>query len=202
VRYFGRGEDIGNNVYVPHAQDSWSFLLLAVRTSGEPTALLGSIRSAIWSVDNKLAIAEVKTMDRIVDEDIARPRFAMFLLGIFAATALLLAAIGIYGVMSYAVTQRTREIGIRVALGAVRGDVLRMVARRALALAGAGVGCGMAGSFALTRLMKSLLFGVSPTDSATFAAVAGLLVLVAMAASYLPARRAAKVDPVITLRYE
>jgi putative ABC transport system permease protein len=202
LRYDGRGEDIGNNVYVPHTQDSWSFLRLTVRTSGDPNALLGSIRSAIWSVDNKLAIAEVKTMDRIVDEDIARPRFSMFLLGIFAATALLLAAIGIYGVMSYAVTQRTREIGIRVALGAVRGDVLRMVAGRALALAGAGVVCGMAGAFALTRLMKSLLFGVSPTDGATFAAVAALLVLVALAASYIPARRAARVDPVITLRYE
>jgi putative ABC transport system permease protein len=202
LRYQGRGEDIGNNVYVPHTQDSWSFLRLTVRTSGDPNALLGSVRSAIWSVDNKLAIAEAKTMDRIVDEDIARPRFTMFLLGIFAATSLLLAAIGIYGVMSYAITQRTREIGIRVALGALRGDVLRMVAGRALALSAAGVACGMAGAFALTRLMKSLLFGVSPTDSVTFAVVAALLVLVAMAASFIPARRAAKVDPVITLRYE
>jgi putative ABC transport system permease protein len=202
LNYFGRGEDMHNNVYVPLAQDSRSTLRLTVRTSGDPNALLGSVRSAIWSVDTKLAIAEVKTMDRIVDEDIARPRFSMFLLGIFAATALLLAAIGIYGVMSYAVTQRTREIGIRVALGALRGDVLRMVAGRAFALACAGVVCGMAGAFALTRLMKSLLFGVSPTDGTTFAAVAALLVLVALAASYIPARRAAKVDPVITLRYE
>jgi predicted permease len=202
LRYFGRGEDVGNNVYVPHTQDTWSTMMLTARTSADPNGQFASIRSAIWSIDRKLAIAEVKSMDRIVDEDLARPRFTMFLLGIFAATALLLAAIGIYGVISYAVTQRTREIGIRVALGALRSHVIGIIAKRALVVAGAGVLIGVSGALALTRLMKSLLFGVSPTDGVTFVSVSALLVLVAMAAAWIPARRAAKVDPVITLRYE
>ena len=126
----------------------------------------------------------------------------MFLLGIFGATALALAAIGIYGVVAYSVTQRTREIGIRIALGAARGDVLRMVARGALQLAAAGVVCGVVGGIALTRLMKTLLYAVSPTDPRTFAAVAALLALVTLAAAFVPALRAARVDPTVTLRYE
>jgi putative ABC transport system permease protein len=153
-------------------------------------------------VDRKLSISEVQTMDQIVDAGMARPRFSMFLLATFGATALLLAAIGIYGVVAYSVTQRTREIGIRIALGADRRDVLRMVARGALTLATAGVVFGVAGGMALTRLMATLLHGVSPTDIRTFGMVAGLLIAVTLLAAFVPARRAAKVDPIVTLRYE
>jgi putative ABC transport system permease protein len=202
LRYSGLSENIGNNVYVPHSQNTWSSLMLVVRTQGDPGPLAKSIRSAIWSIDRKLTIADLKTMDEIVAEAMSRPCFLMFLMGIFAALALLLAAIGLYGVVSYSVTQRTREIGIRMALGAARKDVLRIVAGRVAVLAGAGVLFGLAGAMALTRLMRVLLFGVSPTDAVTFAAVAALLVVVALAASWLPARRAARVDPVVALRYE
>jgi putative ABC transport system permease protein len=204
VRFGGLTEDIGNNVYVVQQQDTVGFhsVMLTVRTAGDPNALVKVVRGEIWSHDRKLGIADIKSMDQIVDEELARTRFSMFLLGIFAATALVLAAVGIYGVMSYTVAQRTREIGIRIALGAVRRDVLRMVAGRALVLATAGVACGIAGSVVLTRLMKALLYQVSPTDAPTLLAGSALLVLVALAAAYLPARRAMRVDPIVTLRYE
>jgi len=194
--------EIANNIYVPHAQDSWSSMVIVVRTQSDPGTLLAAIRHEIWSYDNKLAIAEIQTMDRIVADQMARPRFTMLLLGIFAAAALLLAAIGIYGVMSYSVAQRTREIGIRMALGALRADVVGMVAGRALWLAAAGVVSGVAGAWGLTRLMKALLFGVTPTDAVTFVAVPIVLVAVTLLASYVPARRASKVDPTVALRYE
>jgi putative ABC transport system permease protein len=202
LHYNGLAEDPVNLVYVPHTQDSWNGLLLAIRTQGDPQTLVRSIRSEIWSHDAKLAIADIKTMDAIVDQELARPRFSMFLLGLFALTALVLAAIGIYGVIAYSVAQRTREIGIRMALGANRGDVLRMIWRRGVALAGAGVGCGVAGALALTRLMNSLLFGVSPADPGTFVGVCAALVVVTLAACYIPARRATTVEPVEALRYE
>ena len=195
-------EDPGNCVYIPHAQDSWNSMVFAIRTQGDPYPLLKSIRSEIWSQDPKLAISEIKTMDAIVDEELARTRFSMFLLGVFAAIALLLAAIGIYGVMAYSVAQRTREIGIRMALGASRADVLQMVGNRGLMLAIVGVCLGLGGALGLTRFMKSLLFGVSPADPATLTAVCALLIAVTMAACYVPARRATKVEPVEALRYE
>jgi putative ABC transport system permease protein len=204
VQYDELTGERGNNVFLPQSQETVGFrtFMLLARTTGDPMKLAQPVRAAIWSRDNKLAIAGVKTMDAIVDGELARTRFSMFLLGIFAATALVLAAVGIYGVMSYTVAQRTREIGIRLALGAVRADVLGMVARQAMVLAAAGVLCGLLGSLAVTRLMKALLYNVSPTDTATFASGAALLVLVALAASYVPARRATKVDPIVTLRYE
>ena len=204
VRFDGLTEDFANNVYVPQQQDTVGFrsVTLVVRTAGDAGAMAKAVRDAVWSQDRKVAIAGGKTMDQVVDEEMARTRFSMFLLAIFAATALVLAAVGIYGVMSYTVAQRMREIGIRMALGAVRGDVLAMVAGRALLLAGAGVVCGLAGSAVLTRLMKALLYNVSPTDTVTFATGAGVLVVVALAASYVPARRATRVDPIVTLRYE
>ena len=202
LRYYGLAQDIRNMVYVPHEQDAWRAMVLVVRTAGDPSVLMKTICSEIWSVDKKLAIAEAKTMAQIMDTEFARPRFSMFLLGIFGATALVLAAIGIYGVMAYSVTQRTREIGIRMALGAARSDVLRIVTGSASWLAVAGALCGIVGALGLTHLMKSLLFDVPPTDTLTFALVAGLLIAVALTAAYIPARRAAKVDPVVALRYE
>jgi len=202
LHYDSLTEKIGNNVYVPHRQDTWGTLAVLVRTTGDPQALLPSLRRQVASVDSRLAIAAVKTMDQIVAAELARPRFSMFLLVIFGATALILAAIGTYGVMAYNVEQRVREIGIRMALGAARADVLKMVAGGAARLAGAGVLGGIAGAAALTRLMRTLLFGVSPTDVQTFALVAALLTFVALAAAYLPARRATRVDPTVTLRTE
>ena len=202
LRYFGLTEGIENNVYVPHTQNWWRGMEVVVRTQGDPKPLLPSIRSQIWSQDRKLPISEIKTMDQIIDSQLARPRFSMFLLGIFGATALVLAAIGTYGVMSFAVAQRAREIGVRMALGATRTAVLRMIAGNAFRLAAAGVVGGIAGALALTRLMKTLLFEVSPTDAQTFVLVPVLLMLVTFAAAYLPARRAAGVDPMVTLRHE
>jgi putative ABC transport system permease protein len=202
IRHSPVTEEHSNMVYVPHSQSAWQTMMLMVRAASDPTPLLPSVRAAIWSVDRKLSISEVQTMDQIVDLGMARPRFSMFLLAAFGATALLLAAIGIYGVVAYSVTQRTREIGIRIALGADRRDVLGMVARGALLLATAGVVFGVAGGMALTRFMSTLLYGVSPTDLRTFAMVAGLLMAVTLLAAFVPARRAAKVDPIVTLRYD
>jgi putative ABC transport system permease protein len=202
IRYAGLGEDIVNVAYVPHAQSPWQTLMLVVRSDRDPRTLLKSIQSQIWSLDRRLAVAEVKTMDQIIQTELARPRFSMFLLAVFAATALLMAAIGIYGLMSYSVAQQTKEIGIRMALGALRWDILKNVTGRALALALIGVAIGMAGALAVTRLMTTILFGVSPTDSATFAAASGLLIGVAVIAAYIPARRASHLDPLIALRYE
>ena len=202
LRYDGIAEDIRNTVYVPHRQDAWRSLVLVVRTATDPNALLNSIRGQIWSIDKKLSISEIQTMDQIIDTELARPRFSMFLLGLFGVTALALAAIGTYGVMAYSVTHRTREIGIRMALGAKRLDVLRGVTGGAVRLAVAGVLCGILGALVLTRLMQTLLFNVSPTDSLTFALVPAVLILVTLAAAYIPARRAARVDPVVALRYE
>jgi ABC-type antimicrobial peptide transport system permease subunit len=141
-------------------------------------------------------------MEDVIGESVQRRTFAMLLLAIFAGLAMLLAAIGLYGVMSYSVSQRTREIGVRMALGAQRVDVLKLVVRQGMILVGAGLGVGIVASLALTRLMSGLLFGVSARDPITFGIVAGLLAVTALAANYVPARRAAKVDPMIALRYE
>jgi putative ABC transport system permease protein len=149
-----------------------------------------------------MPIAKVATMDQLLAESVAQPRFRTLLLGIFGALALVLASVGIYGVISYSVTQRTHEIGIRMALGAQARDVIRLVIRQGMVVTVVGVAIGLAASFALTRLMESLLFEVSTTDRATFAGVAALLVAVAFLACWIPARRASKVDPMVALRYE
>jgi putative ABC transport system permease protein len=164
--------------------------------------LLPAIREQIWALDKDMPIAKVATMDRLLAESVAQPRFRTLLLGIFAAVALVLASVGIYGVISYSVTQRTHEIGIRMALGAQARDVIKLVIRQGIALAFIGVAIGLAASFALTRLMETLLFEVSTTDRATFAGVAALLVAVAVLACWIPARRASLVDPMVALRRE
>jgi putative ABC transport system permease protein len=171
-----------------------------VGTSIEPISLAGSVRNAIWSVDKDQTVADIDTMDHIVAEAVARQRFSMLLLGFFAAIALLLASVGIYGVMSYSVAQRTREIGIRMALGARRSDVLQMTVQEGLKLVGAGMLLGAAAAFILTRLMATLLYGISATDPMTFAGISVVLLAVAILASYVPALRATKVDPMIALR--
>jgi putative ABC transport system permease protein len=173
---------------------------LVVRTSIEPMSLAVPVRSAIWSVDKDQTVADIDTMDHIVAKAVARQRFSMLLLGLFAALALLLASIGIYGVMSYSVAQRTREIGIRIALGARRADVLQMTVKQALKLVGVGMMIGLAAAFLLTRVLASLLFGISATDPITFIGISVVLLAVAILASYVPALRATKVDPILALR--
>src|SRR6476646_8630680 len=173
---------------------------LVVRTTVEPMSLAGSVRNAIWSVDKDQTVADIDTMDHIVAEAVARQRFSMVLLGVFAALALLLALVGIYGVMSYSVAQRTREIGIRMALGARRADVLQMTVRQGLKLVGAGMILGLSAAFLLTRVMATLLYGISATDPTTFIGISVVLLAVAILASYVPALRATKVDPITALR--
>jgi predicted permease len=173
---------------------------LVIRTSIAPLSLAASARDAIWSVDKDQTVADIDTMDHIVAQAVARQRFSMLLLGLFAALALLLASVGIYGVMSYSVAQRTHEIGIRIALGARRADVLQMTIKQGLKLVGAGMILGLAAAFILTRVLESLLFGISATDPVTFFGISLVLLAVAILASYLPALRATRVDPIIALR--
>ena len=175
---------------------------LVVSTEGDPLALAGTVRKTVWEVDRDQPVSNVNTMEGVLSESIARQRFSTLLLGVFAGVALVLAAVGIYGVMSYSMAQRTREIGIRMALGAQKRDVLKLAVGQGLRLVVIGVGIGLIGAFALTRVMSSLLFGVSATDPATLVTISLVLVLVALLASYIPAHRAAKVDPLIALRYE
>jgi putative ABC transport system permease protein len=202
VKHFGLDSDTPPTMYFPMRQAPARAMNLVVRTSGDPLSLAPALRQQVWAGDRNLAIANLGTMKDLVASSITQQRFILTLLACFAALALLLAAVGIYGVMSYAVTQRTHEIGIRMALGARVADVLRLVFRQGLVLTLIGVAIGMAMAFALTRLMKSLLFEVTPTDAMTFVMVAVTLVLVALLACLVPARRATKVDPLIALRYE
>jgi putative ABC transport system permease protein len=188
--------------YVPHEQFPTSFNTIVVKTANKPEEMFPAVRSAILSVDSDQAVYNVATLEELQSNSILLRSFFMMLLITFAVLALLLAVVGIYGVMSYAVTQRTQEIGIRMALGAGAGDVLKLILRNGLALTAAGVVIGLAGAFVLTRLLAVLLFGVRPTDVLTFTTVSLTLIVAALAACYLPARRAAKVDPLVALRYE
>jgi putative ABC transport system permease protein len=173
---------------------------LVLRTSVDPLSLATSARNTIWAVDKDQPVANIDSMEHIVAGAVSRQRFSALLLTIFAGLALVLAAVGIYGVMSYSVAQQTREIGVRIALGAGRGDVLKMTVKQALKLVGVGLICGLIVAFVLTRVMASLLFGVSTTDLTTFLSIALIQLAVALLASYIPALRATQVDPVITLR--
>jgi putative ABC transport system permease protein len=173
---------------------------LIIRTAIDPLSLATPVRNAIWAVDKDQTVANIDSMEHIVAGAVARQRFSMLLLAIFAAVALVLAAVGIYGVMSYSVAQQTREIGIRMALGAQRSDVLRMTVRQGLRLVGFGLGIGLVAAFILTRVMASLLFGISATDPLTFISISLVLLAVAILASYIPALRATRVDPMIALR--
>lgn len=175
---------------------------LLLRTSGDPLLLSSAITSEMRQLDPGLPVMNLRSMDQLVSRSIAPQRFNLSLLSLFSGLGLLLAAVGIYGVMAYSVSQRTHEIGLRMALGAQARDVLKLVVKQGLGLTLAGVVVGVVASLALTRLMKSLLFEVSPTDPATLIGVSVLLTGVAMLACYLPARRATKVDPLVALRYE
>jgi putative ABC transport system permease protein len=189
-------------LYMPYAQAPFQPYEIALRTKGDPLALAAAVRYEVWGVDKDIPIANVQTMEQLLAASIKRERFNVLLLALFAGLALVLAVVGIYGVMSYLVTQHTREIGIRMALGARTADVLKLVVGQGLALALLGVGVGLVGALALTRLMASLLFGVSATDPLTFVVIALLLVGIALLACWIPARRATKVDPLLALRCE
>jgi putative ABC transport system permease protein len=190
-------------VYFPLAQNGQRFGMgFAVRTSGEPRAAENAVRAAFRSVDPTLPIAGVATMHTLIEQSTGARRFAMLLLGGFAALAMVLASIGLYGVMSYTVTQRARELGVRVALGADARAVMALVMGQGARLALVGVGIGLAASLAVTRLLKNMLFNLSATDPTTFISISLLLIAVALLASYLPARRATRVDPMQSLRAE
>src|SRR5262245_22011319 len=195
-------------VFIPVGQategmkEQTRYASFTMRTTGDPLALSAAVYSEIRQLDAAVPVQGLRSMEQLVARSVAPQRFNMSLLGLFAALGLVLAAVGIYGVMAYGVSQRTHEIGLRMALGAREGDVMKMVVRRGMALVGAGVAIGLIASYALTRLMKTLLFGVSATDPLTFTVIALLLALIALLACWIPARRAAKVDPMIALRCE
>ena len=190
--------------YLPYTQYPWDLAPrhVVVRTALNPASVATAIQREVTALDKDQPVANVRTLEQVVGEAVGPQRFAMMLLGAFAALALVLASVGIYGIMAYAVSERTHEVGIRMALGADRGNVLSMVVGQALVLGVVGAGIGLAGALGLTRLLSSLLYGVAPTDPLTFGLAPLVLVAVSLLGSYLPARRAAKVDPMVALRYE
>jgi len=202
VKQLGLDSSAKPEVYFPYLQVASPSMSIVVRTASDPLGLAAAVKSQIRMVDKDLPINEAKTMQQLLADSLSGRRFNMLLLTVFAMVALVLAIVGIYGVMSYTVTQRTHEIGLRVAIGAQPGDVFRMVIGQGMKLALIGVAFGLVGAFGLTRLMTTMLFGVEPTDPVTFAGIAVLLTSVALVACYLPGRRAMKVDPLVALRYE
>jgi putative ABC transport system permease protein len=204
VKHFGLDLPEEPALYSPYPQTSpWKrWMSFAARTQGDAAGTAQALKQEIWRVDSQLPVTRVETMSEMAASSFAARRFNMSLLSLFAGLALVLAAIGIYGVMSNAVTQRTQEIGIRLALGANASDVLKLIVRSGLMLVIVGVAIGLAGAFALTRLMATLLFGVTPTDGLTIGVVSAVLIGVALLACFIPARRATKVDPLVALRYE
>jgi putative ABC transport system permease protein len=191
-----------NHEYQENPKSPFAFLTLVARATGDPAALASAIEGQVRSLDSDVPVSQVQTMEHVVQAATAQPRFYLLLLGTFAAVAMVLAAVGIYGVMSYSVSRRTHEMGIRMALGAERRDVLWLVVGQGMVLALVGAVVGLLGALGLTRLMASLLYGVQPDDPITFLVVTLVLCLVALAANYIPARRATKIDPMAALRYE
>jgi predicted permease len=205
IRRDGKAANIEPEVYFPAAQtDLYPVRIadLAFRAAGNPKALVTAVQQQVWAIDKDQPVTNVKTLDEVISQAAARQRFQMLLLMLFAAIALALALVGVYGVISYAVSQRTSEIGLRIALGARPGDILRMVLRRSMLVAGAGIVAGVTGALGLSRYLASLLFEITPGDPLTYGALTILMASIAAAACYVPARRAAKVDPMVALRYE
>jgi putative ABC transport system permease protein len=189
-------------LYFPYRQNPQGFMQVAIRTDVAPLSIVSAVRQAVQSVDKDQPLSQVKSMEQALSESVGQRRLSMLLLGLFATIALLLATIGIYGVMSYSVAQRSHELGIRMALGAARGNVLQLVMRQGMSLVIIGLVLGIAGAFGVTRLLATQLFGVKPTDPMTFTMVALGLALVALVATLVPAMRATRVDPLVALRQE
>jgi putative ABC transport system permease protein len=189
-------------MYMPHLQSPNSGMTVLVRTTGEPLAMTAAVREQVRALDKDVPIYHIQTMDQVLGSSVAQPRFSMLVVGLFAALALVLAVVGIYGVMAYSVSRRAHEIGVRMALGARTSQVMKLVLKEGMTLTLVGIAIGIFGAFALTRMMATLLFGVGPKDPLTFMGVAALLAAVAFVACYIPARRATRVDPLVALRYE
>lgn len=202
MKNYGVDQTSRVETYLPYKQSPFGSFALLVRTTGDPAALTSAVRQAVRATDPEVPIFNVRTMESVVSDSVAQRRLAAVLLSVFAGLALILAAVGIYGVMSYAVTQRTQEIGIRMALGAKHADIVKMVVRQGMVLAVIGVVLGLGLALGLAQLIERLLFQVSASDPPTFSVVPLMLAAVALLACYIPARRATRVDPMIALRYE
>ncbi len=203
VRHRGQEEDARPEMYISYLQNTvWPVMNLVIRTTSGPAGFMPAVRREIQAIDKSQPVFNIKTMDQLLSESTAQRRFNMLLLASFAALALSLAVVGIYGVMSYTVSQRTHEIGMRMALGAQPGDVLKLVVRQGIILMLAGIALGLIGALALTSVMTNLLYGVSPTDPVTFAIVIIVLAIASLFSCYVPARRATKLNPLNALRYE
>ncbi|HKG79437.1 MAG TPA: ADOP family duplicated permease, partial [Pyrinomonadaceae bacterium] len=202
VRYDSLIDEFPPAVYFPHPDLAYSFMTLVIRTEGEPSAIAPAVQREIRSLDPNQPVSDVRTMNQVMSEWVGRSRFNTLLLGLFAALATLLSAVGIFGVMNYSVALRTREIGLRLAIGAQPRQVLLLILKQGFVLTIAGVVLGLAAAFALTRLLSGLLFGVTAVDVTTFTTISLLLVIVSLLACYLPARRAMRIDPLSALRYE
>ncbi|MGH9453361.1 MAG: ABC transporter permease, partial [Terriglobia bacterium] len=201
-KQYGADSPYTRQVFEPYLQAPTPQMALAIRTSVPPLSVASEVRNAVFSVDKDQPVADVQTMQELVSRSVGPRQFSVYLLVIFASLALVLATVGIYGLIAYSVSQRTHEIGLRMALGARQGDVLRLVMRQGMVLAALGIGIGIAGALASARVLSGMLFEVRPTDPMTFVMVSGFLGGVALLACYIPARRAARVDPMVALRYE
>jgi putative ABC transport system permease protein len=202
VKNFGINQGSRNAMYLPYYQLPSRFMTMVVRTTGDPEALIETVRGEVAAMDPNLAASQLATMQSIVRASLGSDRFVTLLLSAFAAVAFLLAVVGLYGVVSYSVNRRVREMGVRIALGAAQRDIRKLIIGRSLALVGVGLGAGLVGGLALTRVMGGLLFGVSATDPATFVVAAALFGSVAAAASAIPAQRAVRIEPITVLREE
>ena len=202
IKHAGLDTESGAQMYLPYLQQPWNFMSLVVRAQSDPARMAGAVRHEIAALDANQSGYDVKTMQQVVSESVSQPRLYTMLLGVFAAVAMILAAVGIYGVMNYLVTQRIHEIGIRMALGAQATDIFKMIVGQGMLLALIGVVVGLAAAFFVTRVMESLLFGVSTRDLTTFLGIPLVLAAVAFLSIYIPARRAMKVHPMVALRQE
>jgi putative ABC transport system permease protein len=202
VKYLGLTVDTDPAYYMPFGQTYYPRMYLVVRSTGDAALLADALRRDIQSIDAGVTLAQISTMEQALNVSVSQPRFDTMLLGLFAGIALLLAAVGIYGLISYSVAQRTHEIGVRMALGAAQADVVRMVVGQGASLALIGIAAGLVGAFALTRLLKTMVFGIGVTDALTFVAAPAGLMLVVLGATFFPALRATRTSPVAALRYE